>query len=183
MHQEHEYFAAHPDWFTHRLRLRHDQLRLDGAPPRLPVHDYLPDVNWTNPDGRREQYAPTRSGGSTPSISTASASTRSSTSRHRASINLVAAVRDEFEAAGTRVFMIGETAMGWNDCGLAVQPPTVPARSAQYIGPDGLDGQFDFVLYHAVPYRTSSPTSNKGMIHADYWAQQSAAASTRRARS
>src|SRR5262249_52678087 len=39
---------------------------------------------------------------------------------------------------------------------------------SKYIGPYGLDGQFDFVLYHGVSYRTFA-WGDKGMLHADYW--------------
>jgi neopullulanase len=38
------------------------------------------------------------------------------------------------------------------------------------VGPFGLDGQFDFVLYHGVSYSTFA-YGDKGMIHADYWTQ------------
>ena len=87
-------------------------------------------------------------------------------------MNLSAALREEFEAGGTRLFLTGETAMGWSDCGLGCNADQY-ATIRRYIGPFGLDGQADFVLYHAVPYRSFSSTQ-KGMIHADYWAQQSA---------
>src|SRR5207247_1540361 len=85
-------------------------------------------------------------------------------------MNLSARIRAEFEAAGTRVFLTGETAMGWGDCGNC--NANEYATIARYIGPHGLDGQADFVLYHAVPYRVFS-SDEHGMIHADYWAQQS----------
>src|SRR5690606_22415286 len=41
---------------------------------------------------------------------------------------------------------------------------------ARYIGPFGLDGQFDFVLYHGVANRTFA-WDDAGMLHADYWVQ------------
>ena len=86
-------------------------------------------------------------------------------------INLVSAVRGEFEASGTPVFMTGETAMGWIDDNLADDLSQYSLIS-QYIRPDGLDGQFDFVLYYAVPLNVFAAES-KGMIHADYWVQES----------
>jgi neopullulanase len=84
--------------------------------------------------------------------------------------NVAAEVREQLEKAGTRYFLMGETAMGWDDCdgqqsGCNAQNYETIAR---YIGPFGLDGQFDFVLYHGVSYRTFA-YSDKGMIHADYW--------------
>ena len=49
------------------------------------------------------------------------------------------AVRDEFEAAGTRVFMTGETAMGWSDCGCACNQWQYDTIS-HYVGPTGSTG-------------------------------------------
>jgi glycosidase len=80
-------------------------------------------------------------------------------------------VRDEFEATGTRVFMTGETAMGWSGDTLSANAGQYGLIS-QYIDPDGLDGQFDFVLYYAVPLNVFA-NQTKGMIHADYWTQAS----------
>lgn len=170
VHQEHEYARQHPSWF--RTGCICGQQGCDWTEHRLDCQfaDYLPDVNWTVPevvaqwsedavwwldrfdlDGLRLDAV-----------------------KHVediAVINLSARIRDEFEAAGTRLFLTGETAMGWNDCGLgcnAGQYGTI----ARYLGPDGLDGQADFVLYHAVPYRVFS-SDQHGMIHADYWTRQS----------
>ena len=60
-------------------------------------------------------------------------------------MNLSARLRDAFEASGTKFFLTGETAMGWSDCGLACNQDQYGTIS-RYIGPHGLDGQFDFVL-------------------------------------
>ncbi|HEY3450372.1 MAG TPA: alpha-amylase family glycosyl hydrolase [Myxococcales bacterium] len=81
--------------------------------------------------------------------------------------NLAAAVREAFEAAGTRYFLTGETAMGWIDCADPCNDINYGTIS-QYVGPFGLDGQVDFVNYYA----TTIPTfayGDKGFIHADYW--------------
>jgi glycosidase len=86
-------------------------------------------------------------------------------------INLSARLRDELENAGTRFFMTGETAMGWTDGTLATNQSQYDTIS-YYIGPHGLDGQFDFVLYYAVPMNVFT-NDNHGMIHADYWTQAS----------
>jgi glycosidase len=83
--------------------------------------------------------------------------------------NLAADVRETFERAGTKYFLMGETAMGWNDCADPCNDENYGTIS-RYIGPHGLDGQFDFVLYHGVAYRTFA-WGDKGMLHADYWVQ------------
>jgi len=50
-----------------------------------------------------------------------------------------------------------------------MNPATMATRDdLQYIGPYGLDGQFDFVLYNGVSFSTFA-YGDRGMIHADYW--------------
>jgi hypothetical protein len=66
---------------------------------------------------------------------------------------------------------MGETAMGWADCGLDCNAENYGTIS-RYIGPFALDGQFDFVLYHGVSYNVFAHDIF-GMLHADYWTQQS----------
>ena len=81
--------------------------------------------------------------------------------------NLAAEVREAFEPAGTRYFLMGETAMGWSDCPDPCNDESYGTIS-RYIGPLGLDGQLDFVLYHGVSTLTFAH-GDKGMLHADYW--------------
>ena len=81
--------------------------------------------------------------------------------------NLVARVRERFERAGTDYFLTGETAMGWSGDSLEANKVQY-ATINKYLGPHGLDGQFDFVLYHAVVNQVFA-TSDKGMIHLDVW--------------
>jgi glycosidase len=57
--------------------------------------------------------------------------------------------------------------MGWGDCPDPCNDENYGTIS-RYLGPQGLDGQFDFVLYHGVSYRTFA-YGDKGMLHADYW--------------
>src|SRR5581483_5351307 len=83
-------------------------------------------------------------------------------------INLSGRVREEF---GSQVFLMGETAMGWSDCDLGCNKWQYDTIS-QYVGPRGLNGQFDFPLYYAVPMQVFAH-DYKGMIHADYWSQAS----------
>ena len=80
-------------------------------------------------------------------------------------------IHHEMEASGRRVFLTGETAMGWNDCGVACNQSEYGTIN-RYMGPLGLDGQFDFVLYHSVPVRTFAH-GDKGLIHADFWSKAS----------
>jgi glycosidase len=170
VHQDHEYFKAHPDWF--RTGCICGQNGCDWTANRLECQfaSYLPDVNWTKPevvaqysddavwwldefdlDGLRVDAV-----------------------KHVEDIavfDMTERIRREFEAAGNRIFLTGETAMGWSDCGLACNADQYGTIN-RYMGPFGLDGQADFVLYHAVPYRAFA-YGDKGMIHVDYWTQQS----------
>ncbi len=179
VHKEHEYFAAHPDWF--RTGCVCGTTNCDWTGHRLDClfADYMPDVNWTVP-AVSEQWGDDAVWW----VDTFDLDgLRMDAVKHvedAAVINLSARLRDAFEVAGNRLFLTGETAMGWDDCGLACnqsQYDTIsayvrPDKGAFAPGPGGLDGQFDFVLYHAVPYRAFL-SDQKGMIHADYWAQAS----------
>jgi len=170
VHKEHEYFTAHPDWF--RTGCVCGTPGCDWTEKRLEClfTPYLPDVNWTVPEVSA-QYAED----ATYWLDTFDLDGfRIDAVKHVEDLavrNLAYAIRSRFETAGTRVFLTGETAMGWSDCGVGCNQSQYDTIS-RYIGPFGLDGQFDFVLYHAVPYRTFS-SDQKGMLHADFWAQTS----------
>ena len=170
-HQDHEYLSSHPEWFNTTGCI----CGTNNCDWTVHLIDclfsrYLPNIDWTQNDGGAQQEADAiwwldtfdldgfrmDAVKQVPDI---------------AVINLVSAVRGEFEASGTPVFMTGETAMGWVDDVLADDLSQYQLIS-QYISPDGLDGQFDFVLYYAVPLNVFA-TTTKGMIHADYWVQQS----------
>lgn len=170
VHKEHEYFAQHPDWF--RTGCVCGTSNCDWTTHRLDClfADYLPDVNWTKPEVNAQFGDDAVWWLDTYDVD----ALRIDAVKHvedASIINLTARVRDEFEAAGTRVFMTGETAMGWNGDTLAANQDQYDTIS-RYIGPNGLDGQFDFVLYHGVSYRTFA-YDQKGLLHADYWAQAS----------
>ena len=170
VHKEHEYFKAHPEWFRTGCVCGTDGCDWTGHRLDCLFADYLPDVNWSVTEAS-EQFGDDAlfwleefdlDG------------LRIDAVKHvedAAVMNMATKIREELEVAGTRVFLTGETAMGWNDCGLGCNASEYGTIS-RYIGPWQLDGQFDFVLYHAVPYRTFA-YDQKGMIHADYWAQAS----------
>ncbi|HEX4454539.1 MAG TPA: alpha-amylase family glycosyl hydrolase [Kofleriaceae bacterium] len=170
-HQEHEYMAAHPDWFNTTGCICGTD-NCDWTVHRLDClfTSYLPNIDWTNTEGDAQWEADAiwwldtfdldgfrmDAVKQVPDI---------------AVINLVSAVRGEFEASGTPVFMTGETAMGWNGDNLSDNLSQYQLIS-EYINPDGLNGQFDFVLYYAVPMNVFA-TTTKGMIHLDYWTMES----------
>jgi glycosidase len=170
VHQEHEYNTSHPDWFKEGCVCGTNNC--DWTAHRLDCvfATYMPNVDWTNPDAGAQYEADSiwwvdqfdldgfriDAVKQVPDI---------------AIVNLTAAVRGEFEKSGLRFFMTGETAMGWNNCDLACNASQYQTIN-EYIGPKGLDGQFDFPLYYAVPMQ-DFVASNFGMSHVDYWTQAS----------
>ena len=171
VHSEHEYLAQHPDWFNSNGCICGTD-NCDWTVHRLDClfTSYLPNIDWTSTAGAAQWEADAiwwldtfdldgfrmDAVKQVPDI---------------AVINLVSAVRGEFEASGTKVFMTGETAMGWVDNTLADNVSQYSVIS-EYINPDGLNGQFDFPLYYAVPLNVFA-NQNYGMDHADYWVQAS----------
>jgi glycosidase len=88
--------------------------------------------------------------------------------------NLGSRVRERFEQAGTRYYLLGETAMGWSE-GTPAQNRENYDTIKRYMGgagDAGLDGQFDFVWYHAIPYRVFA-YDEKRFLHLDYWTHAS----------
>jgi neopullulanase len=171
VHSEHEYLADHPDWFNTTGCICGTD-NCDWTVHRLDClfTSYLPNIDWTSTAGAAQQVADAiwwldtfdldgfrmDAVKQVPDI---------------AVLNLVSSIRAEFEASGTPVFMTGETAMGWGGDNLADSLSDYQLIS-EYINPDGLTGQFDFVLYYAVPLNVFA-TAAKGMIHADYWVTES----------
>ncbi|MEO8876693.1 MAG: alpha-amylase family glycosyl hydrolase [Polyangiaceae bacterium] len=176
VHQENAYFADHPDWFRTGCLCGTDNC--DWTVHRLDClfASYLPDVNWTVPAVSDQYIADTRWWMDQFDLD----GFRFDAVKHvedAATLNLTSAIRDEFEASGTKVFLTGETAMGWNNCGLACNGDQY-GTIAHYIGDPtkgggGLDGQFDFVTYYAVPTTVWDKDNGNGlhMPHADYWTQ------------
>ncbi|HMR05749.1 MAG TPA: alpha-amylase family glycosyl hydrolase [Polyangiaceae bacterium] len=172
VHEDHEYFKQHPDWF--RTGCVCGTAGCDWTAQALEClfTPYLPDVNWSN-NAAGEQFVEDAvwwlSEFDLDGI-------RVDAVKHvedAAITNLSTRVRDEFEKGGTKYFLMGETAMGWSDCGLDCNKFQYDTIS-RYIGKHALDGQFDFVLYHSVPYRVFA-YDEFGMKHADFWAQASQA--------
>lgn len=170
VHQEHEYLQSHPDWFNTTGCIC-GTTNCDWTAQRLTClfTGYLPNIDWTSTEGDAQWEADAiwwldtfdldgfrmDAVKQVPDI---------------AIINLTSAVRGELEASGTKVYMTGETAMGWVDDTLADNLSQYQLIN-EYIQ-DGLDGQFDFVLYYADPMNVFANQSY-GMDHLDYWTQAS----------
>ncbi len=168
VHEEHEYVDAHPEWFRTGCVCGQDGCDWTADALECQFTPYMPDVDHRIPEAN-QQFVDDAvwwldefdlDGLRVDAVKhVETAATR----------NLSVAVREEFETAGTQYFLMGETAMGWNDCADPCNDENY-GTIARYIGEHGLDGQFDFVLYHGVSYRTFA-YGDSGMLHADYWFQ------------
>jgi len=170
VHEDHEYMKQHPSWF--RTGCVCGTSGCDWTEKRLEClfTPYLPDVNWTVPEAAEQLVDDAIWWLDRFDLD----GLRVDAVKHvedAAVRNLSTRVHEEMEQGGTEYFLMGETAMGWSDCGLDCNKDQYGTIS-RYVGPFALDGQFDFVLYHAVPYRVFA-YDEQGLIHADYWTQQS----------
>lgn len=169
VHEDHEYVKAHPEWF-HTLDngCVCGTTGCDWTEKALTClfASYMPDINHTVPEASAQFTADGIYWLDEFNLD----GLRVDAVKHVEEVatrNLSAEVRETFEHAGTHYFLMGETAMGWNDCPDPCNDENYNTI-AKYIGPHGLDGQFDFVLYHGVSYRTFA-WGDKGFIHANYW--------------
>jgi neopullulanase len=170
VHQEHEYLKTNPEWFNTTGCICGTN-NCDWTVHRLDClfTSYLPNIDWTNPAGVAQWQADAIWWVDTFDLDGFRLDAVKQVP-DIAVVNLVSAIDDEFEASGTHVYMVGETAMGWVDNTLADNLSQYQLIN-EYIE-DGLDGQFDFVLYYATPLNVFANQSY-GMDHADYWTQAS----------
>ena len=166
VHEDHTYFRENPDWFNAGCVC--GSPGCDWTEQRLTClfADYMPDVDWTNKAASEQFIDDALWWMETFDLDGA----RVDAVKHvddLAVFNLVARVNERFETAGTDYYLDGETAMGWAGDRLednAAQYDTIN----RYMGENGLDGQFDFVLYHAVTNSVFS-YGERGMLHLDAW--------------
>ncbi|MCB9702192.1 MAG: glycosyl hydrolase [Myxococcales bacterium] len=166
VHEEHAYMKEHPEWFRTGCVCGTDNCDWTGHALDCMFAAYLPDINHTVPEANAAFVDDAVWWLDNFNLD----GLRVDAVKHVEEVatrNLSVEVRETFEGAGTHYFMMGETAMGWSDCADPCNDENYGTIS-RYIGPFGLDGQFDFVLYHGVSYRTFAH-SDKGMLHADYW--------------
>jgi glycosidase len=168
VHEQHEHFVAHPEWFRTGCVCGTDNCDWTGHALDCLFAPYLPDINHSVPEANAAFVADAVYWLDEFDLD----GLRVDAVKHVEEVatrNLAAAVRETFEPGGSKYFLMGETAMGWSDCADPCNDENYGTIS-RYIGPFGLDGQFDFVLYHGVSYRTFA-YHEKGMLHADYWTQ------------
>ena len=170
VHQDHTYYQDNPEWFNQGCIC--GSADCDWTEHRLDCQftSYMPDVNWKVRNAS-EQF-----------IEDALwwleefdfDGARIDAVKHvedLAITNLATRINERFETVGTDYYLKGETAMGWSGHSLAdnqFQYDTIN----QYIGEDSLDGQADFVLYHAVVDNVFTQ-GIEDYQHLDYWTNRS----------
>ena len=170
VHEDHEYFEAHPEWFNTGCIC--GQANCDWTEHRLDCQftAYMPDVNWKNRNASEQFIADALWWMETFDLDGA----RIDAVKHVENLavsNLVAQINERFETVGTDVYLKGETAMGWSGHSLEANQAQYDAINT-YMGPEGLDGQADFVLYHAVVDNVFV-SGNENYQHLDYWTNRS----------
>ena len=170
VHEDHVYAQEHPEWFNQGCICGTDfcdwtERRLDCL-----FMDYMPDLDWKNRDASEQIIEDALWWAETFDLD----GIRVDAVKHvddYAMTNLATRINERFEATGTDFYLKGETAMGWSGHSLednAEQYQTIN----RYIGDDALDGQADFVLYHAVVDNVFT-SRNMNYHHLDYWTNRS----------
>ena len=170
VHEDHVYAQEHPEWFNQGCICGTDMC--DWTERRLDClfMDYMPDLDWKNRDASEQIIADALWWAETFDLD----GLRVDAVKHvddYAMTNLATRINERFEATGTDFYLKGETAMGWSGHSLednAEQYQTIN----RYVGENSLDGQADFVLYHAVVDNVFT-TGNMNYHHLDFWTNRS----------
>ncbi|MEM7609183.1 MAG: alpha-amylase family glycosyl hydrolase [Myxococcota bacterium] len=174
VHEDHPYYTQHPTWFNDGCVCGTGDC--DWTARRLDClfRPYMPDVNWRNTEASERFIDDALRWLEDYDLD----GFRIDAVKHvedLAILNLGVRVRERFQTAGTHYFLMGETAMGWDpsngpyDGGNRENYDTI----SRYIGPNALDGQFDFVLYYAASLQFLNDEPGRGMAHVDFWSQAS----------
>ena len=170
VHEDHVYAQEHPEWFNQGCICGTDMC--DWTDRRLDClfMDYMPDLDWKNRDASEQIIADALWWAETFDLDGLRVDAVKHVDDH-AITNLATRINERFEATGTDFYLKGETAMGWSGHSLednAEQYQTIN----RYIGDNALDGQADFVLYHAVVDNVFT-TGNMDYQHLNYWTNRS----------
>lgn len=170
VHEDHQYYRDHSDWFNDGCICASPGC--DWTTHRLEClfASYMPDIDWRNEDASEQFIEDALWWLETFDLD----GFRIDAVKHvndLAIFNIGTRIVETFEQAGTNYYLDGETAMGWVGHDLESNLGEYETIS-RYIAPQGLDGQFDFVLYHAVSYNVHA-YGEYGYLHLDYWTLQS----------
>ena len=170
VHQDHTYYQDNPEWFNQGCIC--GTTDCDWTERRLDCQftSYMPDVNWKIREAS-EQFIEDAlwwleefdfDGARIDAVKHVEDS---------AITNLATRINERFETVGTDYYLKGETAMGWSGDNLADNQYQYDTIN-RYIGENSLDGQADFVLYHAVVDNVFTQGA-RDYQHLDYWTSRS----------
>jgi glycosidase/plastocyanin len=170
IHEQHPYYTDHPDWFTQGCICGEENCDWTEERLNCQFSSYMPDVNWRNRNASEQFIADVMwwietfdlDGGRIDAVKHV---------EDLAITNLAVRINERFETAGTDYYLKGETAMGWVGHDLESNREQYETIN-RYIGEDGLDGQADFVLYHAVVDNVFT-SGTMDYEHLDYWTARS----------
>jgi glycosidase len=170
VHQDHTYYQDNPEWFNQGCIC--GTTNCDWTEHRLDCQftSYMPDVNWKVREASEQFIEDALWWLEEFDLDGA----RIDAVKHvddLAATNLATRINERFETVGTDYYLKGETAMGWSGDSLEdnqFQYDTIN----RYIGADSLDGQADFVLYHAVVDNVFTQ-GTRDYQHLDYWTNRS----------
>jgi neopullulanase len=169
IHDEHHYMTEHPEWFQGpEQSCVCGTGGCDWTEKRLEClfRPYMPNVDWRNRDAGEQMIADALWWIERYNLD----GLRVDAVKHvedLAIFNLSTRIRERFEQAGNHYYLVGETAMGFNEGDNSENYDTI----SRYIGPSGLDGQKDFVLYHGVSLSVFAH-EGRDLAHADFWVQE-----------
>ncbi|MBN17830.1 MAG: hypothetical protein CMB37_06720, partial [Euryarchaeota archaeon] len=170
VHEDHPYYAENPEWFNQGCLCGEENCGWTENRLDCMFRPYMPDVNWRVRNAS-EQFIEDvlwwletfdLDGGRIDAVKHV---------EDLAITNLAVRINERFETAGTDYYLKGETAMGWAGHDLADNANEYGTINS-YIGENALDGQADFVLYHAVVDNVFT-TGHMDYQHLDYWTSQS----------
>lgn len=174
VHEDHPYVTQHPSWFNEGCVC--GTSGCDWTEHRLDClfRPYLPDINWKNNEASEQFIADALDWMERVDLD----GFRVDAVKHvddGAIFNLAARVHERFGQGAFAPFLMGETAMGWDESAGPDAGGNVEnyATISRYIGPNALNGQFDFVLYYAAAMQFLRDTPGRGMAHIDYWSRES----------
>jgi glycosidase len=151
VHEQHEYFTAHPDWFRTGCVCGIDiGCGWSERPLDCLFAPYLPDINWRNVDAEAQFTSDAVYWIENFGID----GFRIDAVKHvetNSVVNLRAAVARRFEQAGYRHYFVGETAVTEGDSvdyGCGERFANGYEWLDGYTGRAALDGQFDFPSHH-----------------------------------
>ena len=170
VHEDHIYASENPEWFNQGCICGSENC--DWTDRRLDClfMDYMPDVNWKNREASEQIISDAIWWAETFDLD----GLRIDAVKHvddYAITNLATRINERFEATGNDFYLKGETAMGWSGHSLEDNSQDYGTIN-RYIGENALDGQADFVLYHAVVDNVFT-TGNMDYMHLDYWTNRS----------